>query len=104
MAELKSYAVWDQWVAASGVDPATLAPYSPDLYDKTAWDSMRAFRKPFAVVHVYGFYALAAMVVLHVAAVVATEIKEGGSIVSAMFTGRKIISGRAAYEVQRGRG
>jgi len=64
MAELKSYAVWDQWVAASGVDPATLAPYSPDLYDKTAWDSMRAFRKPFAVVHLYAFYALAVLVVL----------------------------------------
>lgn len=92
-----------QWVAAPGVDPATVAPYSPDLYDKAAWDSMRAFRKPFAVVHLYAFYALAVLVVLHVAAVVATEIKEGGSIVSAMFTGRKIISGRPADEVRRGR-
>lgn len=78
-----------QWVAASGVDPATLVPYSPNLYDKAAWDSMRTFRKPFAVVHLYSFYVLAVLVVLHVAAVVATEIKEGGSIVSAMFTGRK---------------
>ena len=93
-----------QWVAAPGVDPATLVPYSPDLYDKAAWDSMRTFRKPFAVVHLYSFYVLAVLVVLHVAAVVATEIKEGGSIVSAMFTGRKIISGRPADEVHHGRG
>lgn len=82
-----------QWVAAPGVDPATLVPYAPDLYDKTAWDSMRAFRKPFALLHLYSFYVLAVLVVLHVAAVVVTELKDGGSIVSAMFTGRKILSG-----------
>jgi cytochrome b len=87
-----------RWVAAPGVDPATLVPYSPDLYDKAAWDSMRAFRKPFAVVHLYSFYALSVLVVLHIAAVVVTEIKEGGSIVSAMFTGRKILSRPPADE------
>jgi cytochrome b len=92
-----------QWVAAPGVDPATLVPYSPDLYDKAAWDSMRAFRKPFALVHLYSFYVLAALVVLHVAAVVVTELKEGGSIVSAMFTGRKIISGTPADKTPRSR-
>ncbi|MDT8320490.1 MAG: cytochrome b/b6 domain-containing protein [Xanthomonadales bacterium] len=37
---------------------------------------------------------LAGTVVLHVAAAVITEIREGGSIVSAMFTGRKIIAGQ----------
>jgi Ni/Fe-hydrogenase 1 B-type cytochrome subunit len=92
-----------QWVAAPGVDPATLAPYSPDLYDKAAWDEMRGFRKPFAVVHLYSFYVLAVLVVLHVAAVVVTEVKEGGSIVSAMFTGRKIIAGTPAEKTPRSR-
>jgi cytochrome b561 len=82
-----------QWVAAPGVEPATLVPYSPELYDSAAYESMRAFRKPFASVHVYSFYALVVVVVVHVAAVVITEVKEGGSIISAMFTGRKIISG-----------
>jgi cytochrome b len=62
------------------------------------WDSMRAFRKPFAVVHLYNFYALSVLVVLHIAAVVVTEIKEGSSIVSAMFTGRKILSRPPADE------
>jgi cytochrome b len=83
-----------QWIAAPGVDPATLVPYSPQMYDAAAYESMRALRKPFAIVHLYSFYALVVMVVLHVAAVVITEVREGGSIVSAMFTGRKIISGR----------
>lgn len=83
-----------QWVAAPGVDPATLKPYAPAMYDAAAYDSMRAFRKPFAVVHLYSFYALLVVVVLHVAVVIITELKEGGSIISAMFTGRKILGGR----------
>ncbi len=85
-----------RWVAAPGVDPGALVPYAPDLYDKAAYDEMRAFRKPFETVHLYGFYALITVVVLHVAAVVITEVREGGNIISAMFTGRKIISGRPA--------
>jgi len=87
-----------QWVAAPGVAPGTLLPYSPEMYDAAAYADMRAFRKPFAIVHVYSFYALSVLVVLHVAAVVVTEVKEGGSIISAMFTGRKIISGHPVDE------
>jgi Ni/Fe-hydrogenase b-type cytochrome subunit len=85
-----------QWVAAPGIDPARLVPYSPEMVDKTAWDAMRSFRKPFAVVHLYSFYVLAVLVVLHVAGVVLTEVKEGGGIVSAMFTGRKVLAGQPA--------
>ena len=55
---------------------------------------MRAFRSPFVQVHELGFYALAVLIVIHVAAVVITEVHEGGSITSAMFTGRKILSRR----------
>jgi cytochrome b len=91
-----------RWVAAPGVDPASLVPYSPELYAAAAYEEMRAFRKPFASVHVYGFYALAVVVVLHVAAVVISELKEGGSIISAMFTGRKIIGGSPRDEDHRG--
>jgi Ni/Fe-hydrogenase 1 B-type cytochrome subunit len=91
-----------QWVAAPGVDPATLVPYAPELVDAAAWERMRAFRKPFALVHLYGFYLLLAMVVAHVAAVVVTEVREGGSIVSAMFTGRKVLSGKPVDSPRRG--
>jgi cytochrome b len=55
---------------------------------------MRAFRRPFVEVHELTFYALVVLIVLHVVAVVATEVHEGGSITSAMFTGRKILSRR----------
>jgi Ni/Fe-hydrogenase 1 B-type cytochrome subunit len=83
-----------QWIAAPNVDPATLTPLSRDLFDPGAYAAMRAFRGPFIEVHEIVFYVLAALVVLHVAAVVVTELREGGTIVSAMFTGRKILPGR----------
>lgn len=92
-----------QWVAAPDVAPGSLVPYAPAMYDAAAYENMRALRKPFASVHLYGFYALVVVVVMHVAAVIITELREGGSIVSAMFTGRKIISGRPVDEERSGR-
>ncbi len=82
-----------QLIAAPGVDPSTLVPYTPELYDKAAFDRMRALRKPFATVHVYGFYTLLVLAALHIAAVVHAELRDGGSLISAMFSGRKILSG-----------
>ncbi len=87
-----------EWVAAPGIDPAALKPYSPHMYDEAAWESMRAFRKPFITVHYYSFYAIVVMIVAHIAAVVLTELKEGGGIVSAMFTGRKVFAGKPEDE------
>jgi Ni/Fe-hydrogenase 1 B-type cytochrome subunit len=78
-------------VAAPGIDPATLVPYAPDLYDAAAYASMRDARAPFVRVHEYAFYALLALVAIHVAAVVITEVRGGGNLVSAMFTGKKIL-------------
>jgi cytochrome b len=80
------------WVAAPGVDPSLVVPGATDIMDKASYDAMRAFRSPFVEVHEIGFYALAVLIVLHVIAVVVTEIHEGGGITSAMFTGRKILS------------
>ena len=80
-----------QWIAAPGVDPSTLVPYSPDLYEADAYERMRALRAPVVETHEIGFYALLIATLLHVAAVVITELREGGSLVSAMLTGRKIL-------------
>ena len=60
--------------------------------DKIAYQSMRDFRGPFVEVHEITFYVLAIAVVLHLIAVVVTELHEGGGITSAMFTGRKILT------------
>lgn len=82
-----------RWVAAPGVDPAALAPNSPAMYDKAAYDGMRNFRKPFMAVHLYGSYTLMALAVLHVIGVIITEVRERSSIISATFTGRKVVAG-----------
>jgi len=80
------------WIAAPGIDPATLVPYAPAMYDETAYEAMRAFRKPFITVHYYGFYVLIVFAVIHILAVVVTEVREGGNLVSAMFSGKKVLS------------
>ncbi|WOJ91195.1 cytochrome b/b6 domain-containing protein [Methylocapsa polymorpha] len=81
-----------QWVAAPGVDPTSVQPGASDLIDKASYQAMRAFRAPFVQVHEFAFYALAVVITLHIIAVVLTELHEGGSITSAMFTGRKILT------------
>lgn len=78
------------WIAAPGVDPSTIVPYVKTGVDPAGWDAMRAFRSPFVSVHYWTFYALLLAVVLHIAGVVVTEIREGGGLVSAMLTGRKV--------------
>ncbi len=91
-----------RWVAASGVDPATLVPNAPEMVDKASFDSMRSFRRPFIVSHLYSYYALLVVVALHVVGVVVAEIREGGNLVSATLTGTKIIPGAAVDEEHRG--
>ena len=79
------------WIAGSGADPATLMPYAKETYDMVAYEAMRAFRKPFITVHYYGFYVLLAVILIHVLAVVMTELREGGNLISAMFSGKKVL-------------
>lgn len=83
-----------QWVAVPGIDPALVQPGASDMMDKASYQAMRAFRGPFVEVHEFAFYALAALIALHIVAVVLTELHEGGGIISAMFTGRKILTRR----------
>jgi len=80
------------WIAAPGIDPATLVPYSKELYDEESYKAMRAFRKPFITIHYYGFYTLLLFIVIHIFAVVITELKEGVNLVSAMFSGKKVLT------------
>jgi Ni/Fe-hydrogenase 1 B-type cytochrome subunit len=80
------------WVASPGIDPATLVPYAKEMYDETAFEAMRAFRKPFITIHYYGFYVLLVFAVIHILAVVMTELREGGNLISAMFSGKKVLS------------
>jgi Ni/Fe-hydrogenase 1 B-type cytochrome subunit len=87
------------WVAAPGVDPSTLVPYDKTGIDAASWDAMRAFRSPFVIVHYWVFYALLFLIVIHILGVVVTELREGGRLVSAMFTGRKVFDRKPTDDV-----
>jgi len=80
-----------EWVAPAGVDPATLQPGNKAMADAAAWDAMRSFRKPFGEVHESVFFILCLAVVVHIAAVVMGEVRERAGLVSAMFSGQKVL-------------
>jgi len=67
------------WVAAPGIDPGLIQPGASELIDKAAYESMRAFRAPFVEIHEVTFYLIAIAVVLHLVAVVVTEIHEAAA-------------------------
>jgi cytochrome b len=77
------------WIAAPGVDPTTIVPYDKTGIDPASWDAMRSFRSYFLSIHYWSFYILLVVILVHIVGVVVTELREGGSIVSAMFTGEK---------------
>ena len=53
---------------------------------------MRAFRSPIVTVHEYSFFLLLILIAVHIADAVVDELKEGGALISAMFTGTKVHS------------
>jgi cytochrome b561 len=81
------------WVAADTHDPALVRPYAPDTVNTEAYADMRAFRAPIVETHETTYFMLLALIAIHVAAAILAEFREGGSIISAMFTGRKIHDG-----------
>lgn len=80
------------WVTNGDPDKlAQLVPGSKEHVDPVAYDAMRSFRSPIVTTHLYVFYFLMAMIFLHVAGVVITEIREKNNLVSAMFSGEKFL-------------
>ena len=65
---------------------------------------MRSFRSSFVTVHYWNFYALLSAIAIHIIGVVVTELREGGGIVSAMFTGRKVFDRKPADDVRASSG
>ncbi len=80
------------WIAAPSVDPVTIVPYVKTGIEPGSWDAMRSWRSIFVTVHYWNFYALLAAIAAHIIAVVLTETIEGGTIVSAMISGKKHFS------------
>ncbi len=80
-------------VAAEGVDPTSLIPYDKMGVDEAAYKALDEFKGPFGTVHVYSSYTLIALILLHIFTVVLVEVRNHGSLISSIFSGRKIFSG-----------
>jgi len=83
-----------EYVAAPGTDPASLIPYDTAGMEPAKAERLKAFKEPFGIIHLYTAYTLMFLIIVHIAAVVLTEVRKGGSIISAMFSGRKVLSGK----------
>jgi cytochrome b len=83
-----------EWVAADSHDPSLVRPYSPETVNAAAYADMRAFRAPIVDIHEFNFYILLVFIAIHIAAAIVTEFREGGTVITAMFTGRKIHGGK----------
>lgn len=80
-----------EWVAGPDMDPQAVRAYAPETVNKQSYDEMRAFRKPFISTHATNYYFLLALILFQFIAVISAEIREGGSIISAMFSGKKTL-------------
>ena len=77
------------YVAAEGVSPAQIKPYDKTGTDADKMADLKAFKSPIGTVHVYGAYILWLLVLIHIIAVVRAETGGEGTLVSAMFSGKK---------------
>ena len=89
-----------EWVASPDMDSSQVRPYAPDTVNEASYEEMRAFRAPIIETHLTTYYVLLALILLHIVGVVTTELRKGGTLVSAMFTGRKLLSGTPKKELK----
>ena len=76
-------------VAAEGVSASAIMPYDKTGTDAVKLAELQAFKEPFGVVHVYTAYVMWLMVLIHVVAVIRLDSGGQGTLISAMFSGKK---------------
>lgn len=86
------------YVAAPSVEPETLIPYDLTGTDPAKMQDVKDFKGIFGTIHVYGAYFLMFLIIVHVFFVVRSELNESPGIISAMFSGKKIIKGKVIDE------
>ena len=77
------------FVAAEGVSPANIKPYDKTGTDPDKVAEMKQFKGPVGDIHVYGAYILWLLILVHIIAVIRTDSGGQGTLISAMFSGRK---------------
>ena len=79
-------------IAIDKQNTEVIQPYSKVNVDEAAYKEMRAILKPFITAHVYSFYGLLFIILLHILGGIIAERREKTALVSAMITGYKYLS------------
>lgn len=87
-----------RYLAAPNIEPSSLKPYDATGVDADKANAIKPMKGIAGTVHVYAVYLLMLLIVLHVFAVVYTEVKRQPGIISAMFSGKKLIQGQPKDE------
>ncbi len=82
-----------KYIAAEGVDPNSLIPYDETFVDTAKYKNMNEFKGLWGTVHMYGAWVLLALIGLHIIIVVRQESQHPGSLISSIFSGRKVFRG-----------
>lgn len=85
------------YLAVPGIDPATIRPGSSAGIDPARLQRVLLVKDAFGQVHIWVAYVLVLVVIGHIAGVVLADVRKGGALVSAMFTGRKLLAEHPIY-------
>lgn len=77
------------YVAAEGVPGTEIKPYDNTGTDADKMEKLKAFKKPFGTTHIYSVYLLWLLIIIHLVAVIRADAGGQGTIISAMFSGKK---------------
>jgi len=78
------------WIAEDASKLDLIKPYSKGNINQDRYKEMRDFRKTYITPHKKLYFVFIALIMLHIAAAVITDIRERNGIISAMFSGRKV--------------
>ena len=77
------------YVAAEGVPAKEIKPYDNTGTDAEKMDRLKTFKKPYGTIHIYTAYVLWVLVLIHIIAVIRADAGGHGTLISAMFSGKK---------------
>lgn len=78
-----------EYVAAEGVDRDTIMPYDETGTDPEKYAKLKSFKGPFGTIHIYGAYLLWLSIAVHLFNVIKADARGHGTLISAMFSGKK---------------
>ncbi|QSX42584.1 cytochrome b/b6 domain-containing protein [Shewanella cyperi] len=78
-----------QQLVRDGEDPAAIKPYDNTFVDPAKAEALKPLKSMIGTVHLNGVFCLWLLALLHITAVIYTDCRRQGGLISAMFSGKK---------------